>query len=139
MSRREATMTSGGGVAQGSPASGLLNIPFHPVLVAAYPILYLFARNLGEVDPAEVVGPLAMSIGLTVAIFVGLRLLRVGSRRAALVASIVAVVILFFGQFVEAVRPLRITETRLLIGWFGVAVVLILVVLRIRRDLSAVT
>jgi hypothetical protein len=132
-------MASGNGPDEAARRPGLLSFPIHPALVAAYPILYLFARNLGEVDPAEVVGPLVVSIGLAVALVAGFRLLRVGTRRAALIASIVAVVILFFGQFVEAVRPLRVTETRLLIAWFGVAFVLVIVVLRVRRDLAAVT
>ena len=29
----------------------------HPVLIAAYPVLFLWSQNLGETDPAEVVQP----------------------------------------------------------------------------------
>src|SRR5215210_111024 len=82
MSGMEATMASGNGPDEAARRPGLLSFPIHPALVAAYPILYLFARNLGEVDPAEVVGPLLVSIGLAVAIAVGIRLLGVGPHRA---------------------------------------------------------
>ena len=32
--------------------------PVHPLLLAAYPVLFLYGQNLGELEPSDLVGPL---------------------------------------------------------------------------------
>ena len=36
----------------------------HPLLFAAYPVLFLWSQNLGETDPADVVLPLVVLVGV---------------------------------------------------------------------------
>ena len=46
--------------------------PLHPLLVAAYPVLFLYAQNLGELELTELVGPLAaIVVAAIVALVVG--------------------------------------------------------------------
>src|SRR5664279_1937792 len=61
--------------------------PFHPLLLAAYPVLFLLSENLSEVAFGETFQPIlrAMAVAGTIAIVVGLVLRDI--RRGALVAS----------------------------------------------------
>jgi hypothetical protein len=84
-------------------------VPLHPVLIAAWPILYLWASNKGEVEAGEVIGPLVIAVGLTllvVAVLIGLRASRA---RAALIGSIFAAEVLLFGHVTDALASLRIS------------------------------
>lgn len=40
----------------------LLSLPLHPFLVAAYPVLALYAHNLDELSPAYAAHPLALAL-----------------------------------------------------------------------------
>jgi hypothetical protein len=114
-------------------------VPIHPVLIAAWPILYLWASNKGEVEAGEVIGPLVIAIGVTLLVVAGLIAVRVGRARAALIGSIVAAGVLLFGHATDALASLRISETRLLLGWLATGVVAIILALRIRRDPRTLT
>ena len=113
--------------------------PVHHVLIAAYPILYLVSINVGEVNPREALVPLAVSVGVALALFFVLRFARVSARRAALVVSIVAVVVLMFGQWASAMQPLGLSGLPLLAGWVLIGVALIALVSFARSDLRGVT
>jgi len=113
--------------------------PVHHVLIAAYPILYLVSINLGEVEPGEVLVPLAVSVGAAMALFGILVVLGVGTRRAALLVSIVAVVILFFGIGSTAAASVGLRGTPLLVAWLLLGAGLIAVVSLGRSDLRGVT
>jgi hypothetical protein len=113
--------------------------PIHPVLVAAYPVLFLLAENSGEVEPGEALAPLAVAVGLTLVVVGAFRVLGLAWSRAALVGSLAAAGVLLFGHFVDAVAPLRITEGRLLLVWLAAGAVALILVLRIRRDPRSLT
>jgi len=113
--------------------------PVHHVLIAAYPILYLVSINVGEVNPREALVPLAVSVGVALALFFVLRFARVPARRAALVVSIVAVVVLMFGQWASAIAPLGISGLPLVAGWVLIGAALIVLVSVGRSDLRGVT
>jgi hypothetical protein len=113
--------------------------PVHHVLIAAYPILYLVSINVGEVDPGEALVPLAISVGAALGLFFVLRVARVSARRAAIVVSIVAVVILMFGQWASAIQPLGISGLPLLASWVLIGAALIALVSVVRSDLRGVT
>ncbi len=81
-------------------------LPVHPLLVAAYPVLFLYGANLGELELSDLVGPLvAVVVAALVLVVVGTAVLR-DSRRAALVVSAVAAMLLLYGH-VAAVLALR--------------------------------
>jgi hypothetical protein len=91
--------------------SRLLPVPFHPLLLAAYPILLLFAENQAEVPLGEVVEPIvgaALAVCLiTLVAGIVLRDLR----RGAIIASALALVWFTFYQVALVVRPLGILPT----------------------------
>lgn len=81
--------------------------PFHPLLLAAYPVLFLFAQNLTEVGLGETYQPIlraaAVAIGITLLAGLVLRDLR----RGALIASAVVVVWFAYGYIADLARPLE--------------------------------
>jgi hypothetical protein len=117
----------------------LIRRPVHHALIAAYPILFLLSNNLGEVDPREALLPALASAGLAVVLFFVLRLARVPTLRAALLVSILAVVVLLYGHLAAAVLPLGISGLPLLFGWLVAWIAAGLLVLVIQADLRGIT
>ena len=73
-----------------------LAIPIHPLLAAAYPVVFLFATNAAEQVTLEPLWlPLLVSVGAAVALTGLLWLLVRDIRRAALLATVL--IIGFFG------------------------------------------
>ena len=44
-------------------------LPLHPLFLAAYPVLWVYATNLGEVGPVDLAWPLTLAIGLAAALW----------------------------------------------------------------------
>ena len=44
--------------------------PVHHLLIAAYPVLFLLANNLGEIDPSVGLVPAIVAVGSAAALFV---------------------------------------------------------------------
>ena len=111
----------------------------HHVLIAAYPVLYLASINVGEVDPGDAILPLAAVVGVVLVLFAVLAFAGVPARRAALVVSIVAVVVLFFGQVAAVAEPMGLSGLPLLVGWLLLGAAAIAKVAVIRGDLRGAT
>src|SRR5688500_15192243 len=80
-------------------------MPFHPVLLAAYPVLFLYGQNLGELTLGDLVAPLlAVTVAALVALVIGAYVLR-DSRRAALVVSALAAFLLLYGHLSGVLAP----------------------------------
>jgi hypothetical protein len=77
----------------GSPV--LARIPVHPILFAAYAVLFLYSANLDEVLPVDAAAPLARAVVAAAALTAVLALVLRDVRKGAIVAS--AIVITFFG------------------------------------------
>jgi len=116
-----------------------LSRPVHHVLIAAYPILYLLANNVGEVDPREGVVPIAVAVGAAVALFLVLRFVLVPARRAALAVSILAALFLMFGHAATAADQFGHSGLPLLVGWLVLGAVLIAIVGLVPGDLRSLT
>ena len=85
-------------------------IPFHPLLLAAYPVLFLLSENLSEVAFGETFQPIlrAMAVAGSIAIVVGLVLRDI--RRGALVASAIVVVWFTYGHIEDLVSPMGVSR-----------------------------
>ncbi len=84
--------------------------PFHPLLLAAYPVLFLFSENLAEVALGETFQPIlrAMAVAGAIALVAGLLLRDI--RRGALIASAVVVVWFTYGHIADLVAPMGVTR-----------------------------
>ena len=48
--------------------------PIHPLLFAAYPILFLWSSNIGSVRTEEIIIPILVSVGIALGLWQGLRI-----------------------------------------------------------------
>jgi len=102
----------------------------HPILFAAFPVLFLWAHNLDQgVDLDEVIGPLLLAMAAAGALWgLGTWLLH-DARRAGLIVSVLALMFFSFGYLDQAIgRAADVNTTLLLAGWILVALVLVAVV-----------
>lgn len=80
-------------------------LPWHPVLVAAFPVLFLWSQNTGEVTPDDTLPVLGLVVAGTVAIWLlGAAVLR-NLGRGALVASTLAILALSYGRVWGSTAP----------------------------------
>jgi hypothetical protein len=114
-------------------------LPFHPIALAAYSVLFVYAANVGEVLPVDATGPTARAILAAVALTAVVGLVYRDMRRGALVASAIVIAFAFFGHASPALAGAGIDERTQLVAW-GVAVGLVaLVAIRARGSLPRMT
>ena len=117
---------------------GLSALPFHWLLIAAYPVLFLYSQNLGEVTPEVMIVPLLVTLGLaSVAMLVLTRFLEV--RRSAVIVSGAIVLICLFGPINENLNRF---VPQLAFRWglcLGAGAMVVIVALRLRGGLGTAT
>ncbi|HET7471763.1 MAG TPA: hypothetical protein VFJ71_01435 [Candidatus Limnocylindrales bacterium] len=87
---------------------------WHPVFVAAYPVLFLWSSNLEEVPASDVLPPLVSIVGAAILVTLALSVVLGDRARAALIVTPVVLALLTYGHAVDLV-PLPGTIHRL--GW----------------------
>ena len=109
-------------------------LPVHPVLLAAYPVLFLYGQNLGELEPSDLLGPLAAIVLVALAaLIIGGYLVGEG-RRAALVVSAVAATLLLYGHVADILGPLGVRAAFLQAGWIGLVGVTVVTAVKAGSD-----
>ena len=105
--------------------------PLHPLLLAAWPVLFLYGANIGELNLGDLVGPLVVIVGAALALLVvGGYVLRDG-RRAALIVSALAAALLLYGHVAGLLGPLGLRSAVLQVGWFLLVAIVAVVAVRI--------
>ena len=120
-------------------AQRLADLPLHPLLVAVYAVLFLYGQNVGETSPGDVVVPLLASLaGVGIVLAASTLVLRdIG--RAGVLTSAVAVLFFSFGHVLGAIDVPALTSGRLLLAWLLIGAIAVVLTLRLRRPLGAVT
>ena len=96
----------------------LLKVPVHPLLVAAYPVVFLFAENIDQqVSVGPLWAPLALALGLALLLLVGFFGLWREARRAALAASLLVALFFTYGHVQQAVAGVLPSHWPLVAGW----------------------
>jgi len=80
------------------------------MLLAAYPVLFLFSENLSEVAFGETFQPILRAVAVAGAIAIVAGLLLRDIRRGALVASAMVIVWFTYGHVLEIVAPMGVTR-----------------------------
>src|SRR5437016_10595136 len=76
----------------------LRSFPFHPLLAASFPILALYAGNVGQASAQGIGRLLAMSIAGTAAAWLVLGLLARNVRKGAMAASLLVLMFFSYGH-----------------------------------------
>ena len=116
-------------------------IPLHPLLAAAYPVIFLFTVNAAEqVTLATLWLPLLVSVGAAAAILVVLGLLTGNWQRAGLVTTVLVIGFFGYGHAWNAFGGALDSQWPLIVAWtLLVAVALVLAVKARRQHALAAT
>jgi hypothetical protein len=114
-------------------------LPLHPFLLAAYPILFLYAENLDEVLPVDIGEPLAWAIGAAAVLLAVLSLLLRSALRAALITSALLAAWFSFGHVATAFEDAGLRQDVQLIVWALLVGAAIVVALTAGRVLGRIT
>ncbi len=99
-------------------------IPLHPLLAAAYPVVFLFATNVADqVTLGPLWLPLLISVGAAAAVLVLLGLLTRNWLASGLVTTVLVVAFFGYGHAWNAVSDRLDSQLPLLVAWAGLAAV----------------
>jgi hypothetical protein len=92
-------------------------LPVHTLLLAAYPVLFLFAQNTTEVLPRDVIPPLGRVVlaAATVGMFAAIVLRDL--RRGAIVGTAVVIAWSVYGHVASLLEPMKVPQDVQLAGW----------------------
>ncbi len=120
----------------------LSRLPLHPVLLAAFAVLSVYASNLTEVLPVDLGGPFGpfvrAIVGAGAALLICSLVLR-DWRRGAILATAVVAAYAFFGRLAPELLGLGLSEQVQLATWAVVVVVAGVFAVRARGALSSAT
>jgi len=114
----------------------------HPLLFASYPIVFLVAENLDDqIDAGSVLATLGATLAATLLLFGFTRLVFRGPHAAAFVTSGLVLLFFSFGHVEDVVDPFGFgTEEKvLLLEWALIALSALLIAVRFRERLRAIT
>jgi len=109
----------------------------HPFLIALIPSLFLYSNNVDQISPGDLVLPIGISITVAVIAYLGIYALMRDGVKAGLMATLVVLVLLFFGTLFSAVESFQIAGLelwRLDVTLVLIAVLLIYAGFRLRRS-----
>jgi len=117
----------------------------HPVLVAAFPVLSLFASNIHELFLGELVIPLVVVVGCAMLWWALLGCVVKDLRKAGIIASVSVLMLFSYGPAHEAISRLTLLgivigrHRYLLLGWGGLFALSAYLILRARGSLDTLT
>jgi hypothetical protein len=117
----------------------LARLPLHPLLLAAYAVLFVYAANIDEVLPADLWWPLAVALGIGALALALCALLYRDLRRGALLASAFLLALLFFGHISAQLDTDIVNEPMQLAAWAGFVIAVGVLAARLRGSLPGVT
>jgi hypothetical protein len=121
----------------GSPV--LTRIPLHPILFAAYAVLFLYSANLDEVLPVDAAAPLARAVVAAAALTAVLALVLRDVRKGAIVATAIVITFFGFGHIAGFLAGLGLGDAAQLGAWGVVVVVAFIFAARATSRVPAVT
>lgn len=92
---------------------------WHPLLVAAYPVLFLWSQNVGVVGPADVAVPLVFVVAVAGLALVVISRVLGDRRRAALILSPAILGCLLYGHVADLLKPIGVPVRLQQVGWLA--------------------
>lgn len=120
----------------------LSRLPLHPLLLAAFAVLSVYAENLTEVLPVDLggpLGPLARAVVAAVVVLLIASLLFRDWRRGAVVATAVVVAFAFFGRLAPELLGIGAPEDVQLVAWALLVIAAVAFAIRARGSLATAT
>jgi hypothetical protein len=112
---------------------GVSTRPIHPVLAAAFPVVFLYAQNVHEaIAPLEILLPLGLSLGAAVAVTLAFRALIGSWAAAALVATLLTGLVFTWGMGWQLLAAVHLSQWVLGAAWAVAAILGVALVWRFR-------
>lgn len=122
-----------------------MRVPFHPFLLAMFPVIFLLAENINELPAQEAGLPLLVILAGTTAALFALSALLKDFEKAAVSVSVLVFIFFSYGPLQgvlegRTVLGLDVARDRFLLPlWLGLGGATLFVVVRARRSLARVT
>ena len=124
-----------------------MNFPWHPFVLSAFPILFLYAHNIEQFNLRVVFAPLGVTLGAAGLLIVGLRLLTKNVRKAAMIVSVLVATVFSYGHVRAAIPPFAFSlfgrvsgpAAILLPGYLLACLVGVVLLARTKRSLQSAT
>jgi hypothetical protein len=115
-------------------------LPFHPFLLAIFPVAFLYGQNVDDVSTSATVGPLVLVLSSTaillLAVWVPLR----DWKKAGLVVSVLLIFVFSYGHVMGTARASSLANDPVAIGaWLLLTVAVMALALRVTRALRELT
>jgi hypothetical protein len=94
----------------------------HPLLFAAYPVLFLWSQNLGETNPSDVVRPLLVLVAAAALLTWVLGRVLTDRRRAALIVSPLVIGLLMYWRVAVSLAALHVPGFVQQAGWIAIVI-----------------
>jgi hypothetical protein len=117
----------------------LTRAPLHPLLFAAYAVLFLYSANLGEVLPVDAAAPLARAVVAAAVLTAVLALVLRDVRKGAIVATAIAVAFFGFGHVAGLLAARGLSDAGQLVIWGAVVIGTIIFAARAKAMVPQVT
>jgi hypothetical protein len=119
---------------------GLLSrLPIHPLLLAAYAVLFVYAANISEVLLGQLMEPLLLAVGAAGVVLLACGLLFRDLRRGALLATALAAMFMLYGHAAFQLDEAGIPEILQLVAWVALVVAVGVYAARARGSLPSMT
>jgi len=134
-------MTSSGGSidAPDTPPSLLGRLPLHPLLLASYAVLFLYASNITELTASEVLQPLVGAVLAAATVLLVLGTVFKSLSRAAIVTSAMVVAFFAYGHAEGSLASIGLGLRTQLVAWGVVIVLATLLAYKARHVLPRIT
>ena len=117
----------------------LTRMPLHPVLFAAYAVLFLYSANLDKVLPVDAAGPLARAVVGAAALTAVLALVLRDVRKGAIVATAIVVAYFGYGHVAGFLASVGLGDGAQLGAWGVVVLATFIFALRASRKVPQAT
>ena len=117
----------------------LRRIPFHPLLLAAYAVLFVYAANVTEVLPRAIIGPLTTALVAAAVVLAISAIVFRDLRRGGVLATALVAAFAFFGHVMPLFAAANLAEVAQLAMWVLVIGGAALYARRAGRSLAGVT
>ena len=123
----------------GAVAAIVGRVPVHPLLFAAFAVLFLYAANLHEVLPVDAALPLARNVAGAAIVLAVLSVVFRSVARGAIVATAIVVAYVAFGHVASLATGSGLDDRAQLVAWGLVVVAAVVYAIRAKASLPRVT
>lgn len=82
----------------------------HPLLIAVFPVLFVYVNNIQEIEIQEIFMPLILILGISIVIWITLRIVLKNNVKSALLVSFFLALFFFYGHIYNLTNDLSIND-----------------------------